>query len=124
MPLHIKNDTNLLLKLAFARWDPNCRGTKWRKVGWFHLAPGQTVTPWDGESMNKDFLYFARDINETIKWDGNYYTHLPLGWEDFSNGLDSYFDQCWDYSSGRGINRGMQLIRPTTEGSTLELFLR
>ncbi|PWE74531.1 hypothetical protein B1R38_05230 [Bacillus cereus] len=126
MPLKFKNDTNLMLWLTVAYWDPSCSGNKWRKEGWFRMPPGSTVTAWTGKTKDNDFFYFARDTNETIKWEENYYTDLPLGSMNFSNGLDYYFSRCWDepVPETNRINRGMQLIRPTVEDATLELFLR
>lgn len=118
MPLKFKNDTNLTLWLAVAYPDQSCRDNKWRKEGWWRMNPGQTVTVWTGATKDRNFLYFARDTNENIKWEENYYTDLPLG----PMGLDYYFSQCWDQRGG--INRGMKLITPTVEDATLELFLR
>lgn len=44
MALIFKNDTSLTLYVAFAHEDQSCGGSKWRKVGWYELAPRGTRT--------------------------------------------------------------------------------
>jgi hypothetical protein len=123
MPFKFKNQTNLTLWLTAAYYNPSCT-VKWKKEGWFRMTPGQTVTLWSGPATYSDVYFFARDINETRKWEGNqYYVVLPLGDMAFSNGLDYYFDRCWGdpISEANRIRRGLIGVRATTDDFTYSI---
>ncbi|MDA2464226.1 DUF1036 domain-containing protein [Bacillus cereus] len=120
MPFKFRNETNLTVWLAAAFYDPTCSG-KWRKQGWFRMAPGQIITLWPGPATYSDVYFFARDTNETRKWEGNEYNvDLPLGYMEFSNGLDYYFDRCWNdqVTESNKIRRGLIGIRATADDFT------
>lgn len=120
MPFKFRNQTNSTVWLAAAYYEPSC-AQKWVKEGWFQMAPGQTVTLWPGPATYSDVYFFARDLDETRKWEGNeYQVVLPLGQPEFSNGLDYYFKRCWGEptTEANRIRRGLIGVRPTSDDYT------
>lgn len=114
MGLYFYNRTNEMVQIVFAHYDPNCEGdVKWRKKGWWRIAPGQTVKVWSGRPGGQKFLYYAENsFGQT--WAGDYFTQIP----------GRQFDWCWNLGSTDSRNLGLALtsqISSTSMDHTIKI---
>lgn len=86
MGLYFHNRTNSTAYVAYAYYDSTCPDgdTKWTKLGWFRLAPGQKGKVWSGYVGGRTFYYYA--YNSSGEWSGEYPTQVP----------SNSFKWCWD----------------------------
>lgn len=61
---------------------------RWRKWGWWSVAPGQCVRVYSGslKNFNRYWAYYSRTTDRSRKWIGNYCTYV----------IHKVFHQCWN----------------------------
>jgi uncharacterized membrane protein len=71
----------------------------WTKIGWYNVAPGQTVQMWDGDvSSVNEYWYFWAQATDGSVWAGS---------AVFAEVTDAAFNQCWLDNSGDSFTVGM-----------------
>lgn len=86
MGLYFRNSTNVTVSIAYAYSNPNCRGSRWQKRGWFIARPGERILVHTGYVGNRAFYFYAKGGRQ--EWSGVYYTRIP----------ETRFTYCWDVS--------------------------
>ena len=93
MTLTVCNEHSAGISVAIAYYNPNqcAKDGKWRKVGWYNIAPGACRIVYNANlaDVNSRWLYYARTYDRTIEWAGNYRAYV----------IDEPFRMCWNEPS-------------------------
>jgi uncharacterized membrane protein len=81
--------------IAYANRDHCANAGGFIKEGWWTIHPGECKRVYGGslKDLNRYWFYYARNRDNTYKWEGNYCTNVP----------DHAFYQCWNNPAGNQI---------------------
>ncbi len=92
MSLSFRNGYDSTAYVGVLLLDRQCSPNPWRKVGWYGLAPGQSVVVLSGQNLPfTRFAWFADIGADAPCWSGNLWYRVPH---------NAGFNQCYDDNSG------------------------
>jgi hypothetical protein len=96
MALHFQNLYSGTIWIAFLFFDAGCRGTRFRKMGWWQVNSGQIFTAWnvDLRTVNRYAAFYAEEFSDSggATWSGT-----GNNWYLVRN---TRFSQCYDDNTG------------------------